>query len=52
MEETPAWLVRVQELLSVYGLKVLAALATLIIGAIATWSWFYLPLVRFNRDEE
>lgn len=34
MEETPAWLIRVQELLSVYGLKVLAALATLIIGAI------------------
>lgn len=34
MEESPAWLVRIQELLSVYGLKVLAALATLIIGAI------------------
>jgi len=29
-----------------------AVAATLIIGAIATWAWFYLPLVRFNRDEE
>jgi Na+-transporting methylmalonyl-CoA/oxaloacetate decarboxylase gamma subunit len=29
-----------------------AVAATLVIGVIATWSWFYLPLVRFNRDEE
>lgn len=30
----------------------IAGAATLIIGGIATWSWFYVPLVRFNRDEE
>jgi hypothetical protein len=29
----------------------IAGAATLVIGVIATWSWFYLPLVRFNRDE-
>jgi len=30
----------------------IAGAATLVIGVIATWSWFYLPLVRFSRDEE
>jgi hypothetical protein len=30
----------------------IAGVATLIIGGIATWSWFYVPLVRFNRDED
>lgn len=29
-----------------------AVAATLVIGSIATWSWFYVPLVRFNRDED
>jgi hypothetical protein len=27
-----------------------AVAATLIIGVIAGWSWFYLPLIRFSRD--
>lgn len=27
-----------------------AVAATAVIGGIAIWSWFYLPLVRFNRD--
>lgn len=29
-----------------------AAAATVVIGAIAVWSWFYVPLVRFSRDDE
>lgn len=29
----------------------LAIVATAIVGAIATWAWFYLPLVRFSRDD-
>ncbi|HEX6299812.1 MAG TPA: DUF6328 family protein [Acidimicrobiia bacterium] len=29
---------------------VLAGAATVIISAIAGWSWFYLPLVTFNKD--
>jgi hypothetical protein len=28
----------------------LAILATVVVAAVASWSWFYLPLVRFNRD--
>lgn len=28
----------------------LAILATVGVAAVASWSWFYLPLVRFNRD--
>ncbi|HEU4895475.1 MAG TPA: DUF6328 family protein [Acidimicrobiia bacterium] len=27
-----------------------AAAATLVIGVISAWSWFYLPLVQFNRE--
>jgi hypothetical protein len=29
---------------------VLAVAAAVIISAIAGWSWFYLPLVTFNKD--
>lgn len=29
----------------------LAAVATVLIAVIASWSWFYLPLVRFREDE-
>jgi len=29
----------------------IAVAATVVIGAVAIWSWFYLPLVRFNRDD-
>jgi hypothetical protein len=28
----------------------LAILATVVIATIAAWAWFYLPLIRFNRD--
>ena len=28
----------------------LAIVATVIVSATAAWAWFYLPLVRFNRD--
>ena len=30
----------------------LAAIATTLVAAIASWSWFYLPLVRFREDRE
>lgn len=34
----------------VFDDDVLAVAATVVITAIASWAWFYLPLVRFNRD--
>lgn len=30
----------------------LAAIATTLVAAIASWSWFYLPLVRFREDRD
>ena len=27
-----------------------ASIATAIVGAVATWAWFYLPLIRFNNE--
>ena len=30
----------------------LAIAATVIIATVASWAWFYLPLIAFNRDEE
>lgn len=29
----------------------LAIAATVIVGAIAAWSWFYVPLVSFSNDD-
>lgn len=29
----------------------LAIVATVVLAVLASWAWFYLPLVRFNRDE-
>jgi hypothetical protein len=29
----------------------LAIVATLIVATTAAWAWFYLPLIRFNRDD-
>lgn len=29
-----------------------AIAATVVVVVVATWSWFYLPLIVFNRDEE
>ena len=29
----------------------LAIVATVIVAVTAAWAWFYLPLVRFNRDD-
>lgn len=29
----------------------LAMVATIVVAVIAGWAWFYLPLVRFRRDE-
>lgn len=31
---------------------VLAVVATVIIATVASWAWFYLPLVRFNRSDD
>jgi hypothetical protein len=30
----------------------LAIAATVVIAAIASWAWFYLPLVRFSHDRD
>jgi len=30
----------------------MAIFATLVVGVTSAWAWFYLPLVRFNRDAE
>jgi hypothetical protein len=30
----------------------LAVAATVVIGAVASWAWFYLPLIRFSRDAD
>ncbi len=29
----------------------LAIVATFVFAVLASWAWFYLPLIRFNRDE-
>lgn len=29
----------------------LAVVATAVVAAVAGWAWFYVPLVRFNRDD-
>ncbi len=29
-----------------------AIVATVVVAVLASWAWFYLPLVRFNRDED
>ncbi len=31
---------------------VFAIVATVLVAFLAAWAWFYLPLVRFNRDDD
>lgn len=30
----------------------LAIAATMLVALLASWAWFYLPLIEFNRDDE
>lgn len=32
--------------------RVIAAVAAIGVGGVTAWSWFYLPIVRFSRDNE